>query len=409
MALLDFFRNVGKLWIGSEAAYNSEVIPNIIAGNTFNIEDAHNISTTYTCIKVLSGTVSRLPLNVYQQKEGEGRLVDKKDYRYDLLHYNPNSYTTSQSFFAALETYRNLKGNAFARIYRNKGSGKIESLEIIPPSRVIEYAIVNGQLYYKVSKKVDGKEKIETLNANDLLHFKSSVTKDGIWGLNPIEAIRLNLSTTFKGYKTIDSFYDNNATSPKAIKSTVSGANQKAMLEAVEDFKKKYSGYTKAGQIMALPPNTELQDLLLNFEDAEFISTIKYNASQIASIFGIPPHIVGLFEASKWNNVEQMQLDFKVNTIAEILKIYRQELEFKLLSLKERKAGKSIEFNDKGLIETDYKTRIESYKAMHQIGVLTSNQIAALEGIPTYSEGDLHWIASNIQPIEGRNQNKAEQ
>ena len=62
------------------------------------------------------------------------------------------------------------------------------------------------------------------------------------WGINPIEAIRLNVSSTWQGLTTLDSFYKNNATSAKAIKSTISGQNQKAMLEALNDFKAKYSG-----------------------------------------------------------------------------------------------------------------------------------------------------------------------
>ena len=137
-----------------------------------------------------------------------------------------------------------------------------------------------------------------------------------------------------KGILAIDSFYQNNAMSPKAIKSTVSGVNQKAMLEALNEFNSKYAGATKAGMLAALPPNTDIVDLSMSFADVEFISTMKFNSQMVAALFGVPPHMVGILEATKFNNVEQMMLDFKVSTLSAIGRLYRQELESKLLSKK---------------------------------------------------------------------------
>ena len=380
MALKQFFN---RIWLGTADAYNANVVPNSLGNKApFDIDNAINIATVYTCIKILSGTVSRLPLATYKN-DGKERVVDKNDYRYDLLHYNPNAWTTSQSFFAAIETFRNLKGNAFARIFRDNITGRATRFELVSPSRVKGYNVTNGNLYYNILVTTKGEDNEIKVNAMDMLHFRSPVSEDGIWSLNPIEAARMNLSATYKGYSTIDTFYDNNAASPKAIKSTVQGANQKVMLEALNDFNNNYAGYQQAGKILPLPPNTEIQDLALNFADAEFIDTIKFSAAQIASIYGVPPHLVGVFEASKWSTVEATMLDFKTNELAAVLKMYRTELEFKLFDLEERKSGMTIEFNDKGLIETDYKTRIDSYKQMQQMGVMTANQIAKLEGVET--------------------------
>ena len=77
-------------------------------------------------------------------------------------------------------------------------------------------------------------------------------------GMNPIEALRLNLSTTWEGMSTLDEFYKASGVNPKVIKSTVAGANQKQMLEALDVLKEKYGGSKGAGDLFPLPPNTEI-------------------------------------------------------------------------------------------------------------------------------------------------------
>ena len=394
MPIQSFFSGIKNMWLGTSEMYYDVVVPQIISGTAFDLQNAESVSTVYICIKKLADTLSRMPINVYVE-DSTGRTIDKEDYRYPLLHYSPNNYTSSQTFFASLEYWRNLRGNSFARIWRDR-DGLVTSLELLAPSQVVGYAVENNELYYQVINK-KGKE--EKLNGSEILHFRS-LTKDGIWGINPIEAIRLNVSSTWQGLKTIDTFYRNNATSSKAIKSTISGVNQKAMLEALNEFQSKYAGPVNSGKIIPLPPNTELVDIALNFADAEFINTIKFNAGQIASLYGVPPHLVGIFEATKFNNVEQMALDFKSNTLADIMRVYRQEFEAKLLTTNERLEGKSIEFNSMALVETDSTTRINNLRTLLSNGVITPNDVAINEGYATFEGGSKHYIPGNYIAVE---------
>jgi HK97 family phage portal protein len=400
MSYSNFVTGLKNLWegtyLGTYDAYKEFIIPTIIGVNSpFDIQKAEQLSSVYTCIRILSETIGRMPLNIYTDK-GEGRTVDKTDYRYPILHYNPCNWLASQPFFVALEYWRNIKGNSFARIYRD-GTGKVKSLVLIPPSKVTKYAVTNEELYYTI---INDKNEEEILNASEILHFRT-ITRDGIWGINPVEALRLNLSATWQGLTTIDSFYKNNATSPKAIKSsTASGASQVKMLEGLEEFKRKYTGASMAGQIIPLPANTEIIDMALNFVDAEFISTLKFNTTQIAALYGVPAWMVGILEQTKFASVETTALDFKNTTLSAIGRAYRQELEFKLLSNQERMNGISIEFNWNALIELDSTTRINNLKALEAMGVPTINDICKLEGFAIYPEGDFHMMPGNYLPVE---------
>ncbi len=394
-----------KGYIGSDAAYDLEVLSPLVDGgkkNVYSNSDAEKIGTVMTCIRILSDSISRLPLNIYQAT-GEGNQVMRDDYRYDLLHYSPDGIVTSNSFFSALEYQRNLRGNSFARIIRDRTTGRAKSLQFITSNAVGGYKMSRGKLFYIVYEQNGNETKKIAVNANDMLHFKM-LTKNSLWGVSPIEAQRLTLSTLWKSTNTVNNYYENNAFSPKVLKSLIPDAQfQKQFAEAMKSFKTNNVGVANAGKIIKLPPFTEIQELSLNPVDKAFVGGQEFSVSQIASFFGIPPEMVGVITSSKFNNVEQGALNFRVNTMAPIIRMYRMEMEHKLLTAEERKAGKSIEFVIQALLETDLTTKSAYYKSLFDLGVMTSNQIALLEGLPTYTDGDKHYLSSQTTAIEDRN------
>lgn len=410
---MGFFSNVSSLisniFVGRESQYN-EAIANIIAGSAprYSSDKAGSIATVHTCIKILSETLGRMPLGVMIQDPKKGKLKARDHYLYDLLHYNPNPWTSSMNFITTLETNRNFRGNAYAYIHRSGGeTGKPIMLTLIKNDRVKGHAIENNKLYYKIAN-AEKPDKIDTVNSQNVLHFKM-ISRDGIYGINPIEALRLNLSTTWEGLNTINEFYVNNGVNPKALKSTVSGANQKALLEALEIVKKQFKGSKNAGEMISLPPNTEIQELQMNVVDAVFLNMIEFNANQTSALFGVPWHMVGNSTASKYNSIEASAIGFKVNTMSAIARMYRQEFEYKLLTTQERSKSKhSIEFNLMAMVETDHKTRFEGYRILSNVGALTPNTIAMLEGLETYEGGDDHYIQTNMQSVEFYNKTKKE-
>lgn len=395
-----------QVYLGTESAFIDQIVTPLMSGakkNTFNSgTDAEKISTVSTCLKILSDTIARLPLHVLAETE-RGNLPDKIDYRYPFLHYSPDGIINSYSFFNALEYNRNLKGNSFALIGRNPNTGKVTGLHFVPSVYFGHPKMVNGSLYYPYAEiQEDGSKKEKRINSEDVLHFKTA-TKDSFWGINPIEIQRMNMSTLWKSGATIDNFYENNAFSPLALKSSIpDAAFQKVVIEGMAKFKTVNVGVGQAGSVITLPPFTELQQLQLNVIDEKFILSQKFTGAQIASWFGIPGNMVGIYEYSKINNAEQFALDFRSLTIAAIAKMYRTELEFKLLSEEERVAGKSIEFALTALIELDTATKMAYYKAMkNELGVLTSNQIALFEGLPTFEGGDERVMSKNYAPTTG--------
>lgn len=378
-----FIAPKGKLYLGTDKEFENQVLTPLEVGgkNKFQNSDIDKVSVAMTCVKVLSNTFSRIPIKILDENDPTNSN-HKDDPRYDLLYYSPDGVMTGQQFWLALEYNRLLKGNAFARIIRNRATGKATKLELFPSNRVAGTKVVRGQLYYVAYKQLEnGKTQKISINADDMLHFRMD-TRDGVWGANPIESIRLQLSKTWKRDSTEDNYFENNAFAPAAVKTTVpDAAFQKPFNEAMKQLKTMHAGPSNSGEWIKMPPFTEIQQLDLNSIDEKFINSSKFDAARIAGFYRVPPYMVGVYEYSKYSNLEHEQQNFK-SSMSDVTYMYKREIEFKLFNKEELKSGMYVYFDTKTLIDMDTDTKLNYYKTMSELGVLSPQQIADAEGLP---------------------------
>jgi len=383
----DFFwaPEKGNVYLGTDKAFEDNILIPLTSGqskNKFQNSDIDKVSVAMTCVKVLSNTFSRIPIRIFNENDPTNTNL-RSDPRYKLLYYSPDGLITGQQFWLALEFNRLLKGNSFARIRRNTNTGQAIMLEIIPSNRVSGYKTVRGQHYYTIfTPKVDSKEyKKEVVNSQDVLHFRMD-TRDGVWGMNPIEAIRLQLSKTWKRDVTEDVYFENNAFSPAVVKTTVpDAAFQKPFNEAMQQLKTMHSGPSNSGDWIKMPPFTEIQQLTLNSVDEKFITSSKFDAARISGFYRVPPYMVGVYEYSKYSNLEHEQQNFK-SSMSDVVFMYKREIEWKLFSQIELDGGLYVSFDTNKLIDLDMATKLNYYTTMKTLGVLDSAQIAEAEGLP---------------------------
>lgn len=362
--------------------------------NTFN-NSWEKVAVVYTCWRILAETIARTPLHIYRKDKRGNKVKAKEHHLYKLLHFAPNNFQTHYTFTSTLETVRNNGGNSYARIWTD-GNKKETAFEIIPASAVKDADIKKGKLYYKI--QLPDQKKAIGVSAEEIIHFKG-ISSDGVFGLSPIEAIRRNVKINEMAAQTIEKLYKKNMFGKKALQSTIGNVKQEDLIEAVEKLEKKYLNIS-SDQIIPLLPNTELKDLQMSVEQMDFINTMNWGREVISSIYGIPLYLLGDTSAFKYSTVEQTQLNFKVNTIAPILRMYREELEFKLLTDKERELGYSIEFNVDALIETDYTTKINGLSKMIEKAMLSPNQANEIMGFPSFEGGDKHLIQGQMLFLE---------
>jgi HK97 family phage portal protein len=336
--------------------------------------EPQNMSTVYMCTKILSSTISMMPLEIKKKD----KLYKKHDLYYNL-RYRMSDNQNNQVFWSTIEYMRNIYGNAFVDIRKNK-------FDIIPIEIVDDWDFkgTGGKLRYHLNwalelEKFDKRTipvKSEWVDAKDILHFKG-MSADGVMGLPPVMAAFIHMKIMDKASNTLTSFYDNRAMSPMSLESTLpdgAGAS-KIMIEQMEKFQNKYSGTSKSGKTIHLPPNTKLTPLQLSMVDAELINTLRFSRDEICNMYGIPSFMHNS-SADVQMDIEMMTRSFQNFTIQPISKIYQNELEYKLLKKEEVINDVSISFDTLTLIQLDFSSQATAFKGLIQSGVVSPNMAA---------------------------------
>lgn len=119
-------------------------------------KDLYSEVTYFTCLKLLSETLAKMPLKLYQKRNNDVYLADDTDVSFKLK-YKPNDLMTPTMFWATIENNRNHYGNAYVWIrqeYTPKKYGgnlkikdfwimdsffKCEETEDICPKDIVEF------------------------------------------------------------------------------------------------------------------------------------------------------------------------------------------------------------------------------------------------------------------------------
>ncbi len=148
-----------------------------------------------------------------------------------------------------------------------------------------------------------------------------------------------------------------------------------------------------------LPPGVTYTKMAANPEEGQMLETRQHQRSEIASIFNVPGHMVGVNgdDAGK-SSVEQSSIEFKLFCLDPWATAWEQELERKLFPSVGRTAKKFFAgFDFRKLLYPDAASRSTLYGSGKQWGYLTTNDIRELEGMnPVPDVGDRLWMPNNM-------------
>ena len=345
--------------------------------------------TYFACLKVLSESVGKMPLKLLRYNEKSGVDTARSHAIYTILHDRPNPYMTASTFWSTVEYNRNHKGNAYVWI---QGAGDNMKLWILPSEQVEVWyddaAILANQpdIYYLYS----GAGKVYRFGSEEILHFKSSNTFDGLIGISVQEQLKMTLSGAVKSQKLINKMYDSGFTAKAVLQYTgsLNDENVKSFVAGIEQYAKGDLSKEGIENIIPIPLGATLTPLNVKLADNQFIEVRQYTALQIASAFGIKPYQIGDYTKSSYASAEAQQLSFYVDTLLYILKQYEEELTYKLLSDAEIKQGYHFKFNVASILRADQQTQISTLSTAVNSFLYTPNEARALLDLESKEGGD---------------------
>lgn len=357
--------------------------------------------TYYTCMKILSETIGKLPVKVYEWKKGKGRVRADPDETSRLLTERPNPHMTPSIFFAAVENNRNHHGNGYAWIQRKLSRNGSENIGMwIMQSDCTTPIYDNkgifggkGKIYYQYTDPLDGE--LYIFPEDDVIHVKTSMTLDGYTGIPVREMLGDVVGGAKQSQEYMSKLYKNGMTASMALQ-YVGEIDDTKIKKLQKKYEKYMSGPENAGKVVPVPVGMQLQPLNYKLTDAQFFELKKYSALQIAGAFGVKPNQVNDYEKSSYANSEMQQLSFLVDTMLFPLKQYEEEITYKLYV----GTDKMCKFNEKALLRTDSKTQTENMAIQVQNGMRKPNEAREMLDLPLDPAGDRLMMNGNFIPVE---------
>lgn len=367
-------------------------------------------ATYFTCLKMLSETMGKLPLHFYQQTEQGRKRAQATDMTY-LLTVRPNRFMTPSTLFTTVEMMTQHYGNGFIYIDselemtgRYKGNLKYKGLYpldsscvtvLIDNAGIFKNDDVNA-LYYKYRDKISGKEYI--LKSDEVIHIKTWYSRNGITSEPVREILKDTISTNQQSQRVISNFYKNGMTASMVMQYTAD-LDDDRVKQLQRRFADKLTGPESAGKVIPIPMGLTLQPLNQSFVDSQFYELKKYSALQIASAFGIKPNQINDYEKSSYSNSEQQQLSFLVDTMQYRLKMWEEELNAKVLLPEESKNGFFYKFNERAILRADSKTQMETLCSGVQNGIYKPNEARRYLDMDDAEGGNVLMCNGNYVPL----------
>jgi HK97 family phage portal protein len=381
--LADAFRSYWKpsLWSRDPALAAYFGYGPTASGVTVNETTALNFSAVWSAVTRISADVASLPLILYQRlpSGGKERMAEHPLYRvlHDAWNRDMSSFTARETMQSHVLTY----GNAYAEIVRN-GAGQIAELWPIEPTRVQPFReSPGGALQYRVQQ---GDGRTVDVPADVIFHVHG-LGFDGIQGYSVIAKARESIGAGLAAQQFQNTFYANGVgfsgyfEHPKAL-SEVAHAKIKESINAGNQGRLR-GGFRILEEGMTFKPGG------MPLRDAEFLGTRKFDVTEIARWFNIPPHKLADLERATFSNIEEQSIDYVVGTLrGQWLVRWEQEILRKLIAPLERKLQFAEHLID-GLLRGNTGTRYQAYQVGLFSGFLWIDDVREKENLNPLPDG----------------------
>lgn len=389
-------KRIQNLSLSDEKAWNPSLWnlagSQSLSGENVTEANALTYSAVWNAVSLISGTVSTLPLHLLR-KDQRKTIFAKENKLFRVLHNKFNPYMTAQIGREVMSAHVLLWGNAYAEIVRNR-LGEVVELWPITPNRVTQ-VMVDGTLFYQISMNL---EKDVILPSERILHIPG-LGFDGFQGYSVIAMARKSLGLAM-ALETFGSLYFGQGTHPSAVLLHPGQVKDKnAMRNAVSEV---YSGLGKSQQLMLLEDGMKIEKIGIPPEDSQFLESRRFQISEVARWFNIPPHKLKDLTRSSFNNIESEQISYVTDSILPILVRLEQNYNMQLLTDSELyQQNMYTRHNVDGLLRGNAKDRSEYYRVMFGVGALSINEIREKEEKDPLDKefADEHFVPLNMAPL----------
>ncbi len=219
----------------------------------------------------------------------------------------------------------------------------------------------------------------------EILHIPG-MGYDGRVGLSRIQVAKQAIGVGMAAEEYAGRFFGS-GTHMSGILTTEGELTQPSAEALKARWKEKVGGLSKAHDIAVLDGGAKFQPISIPAKDAELLASRQYTTTEIARLFGLPPHAIGDVEKStSWGTgIEQQKIGMVQFTLQPS---YLTRVEQRLTKEVLLNPNVYAEYTIEGLLRGDAAGRASFYEAMVRIRAMNPNEVRGRENLEPYEGGD---------------------
>ncbi|HEK3216484.1 TPA: phage portal protein [Proteus mirabilis] len=363
------------------------------SGKVVTADKAMQLSAVWACVRLLSESISTLPIKIYKSESDGSRSLAKDHPIYRLLCKQPNFEMTPSRFMLMVVASLCLRGNSF--IEKKYIGSKLVALEpLLPQNMMVKRSDQTGMLEYKYTDPLG--QKTRTIPTNKIMHIRG-FGMDGICGMIPVKVGRDVIGAALSVEESAAKIFENGLQSSGFLSSELPLNDEQR--ERIRSYLLSFVGSKNAGKMMVLEGGMKYNNVTMNPEAAQMLESRTFSIEEICRWFRVPPFMVGhMDKQSSWaSSVEGMNMQFLTNTLRPLLVNIEQEISRCLLNGDD---DYYAEFSVEGLLRADSEGRSAYYTTALQNGWMSRNDVRRLENLPPIEGGDIYTVQLNLTPLD---------
>ena len=369
---------------------------------SINGKIASTLSAFWACTQMISSDIAKLPLHIYEL-DSQGNKIKRNNHPlWKVISFSPDGQITSQEFWEAFILHTLVWGNGEALIGpRDPSNGQINQMELIHPN-LVNIRKIKGIRSYEIFPSPDDlkaqRNKIRDVSQEQMFHLHGP--GDGFSGWPITNFAKEALGITLSLQELQASLFSNGMSLGGTLttKEELDPIHRKNM---AKEWTLTHGGAVNRNKVAVLDKSIEYKQLDNKAVDAEVLESRKFQLLEVARFFRVPPHKLGITDAATLNNIEQENIKYVTETLSPWVIRIQKMISFRLFAPGSRFFA---EFDLKQLNLADTETRMNFWVSGIASGMSTPNQAAQDFDLPTYPDGNEHYIPSNnLQPVKVAN------
>lgn len=367
------------------------------SGQAVTLERALGVTTVLRCATVLGNGCSQIPFKLYRATDGgKGREVVTDHPVAKLISRRPNAWQTPSEWRRMATMHAALEG--FHLSLAPRVGGRITELLPVPPSWVVDVKQGSDWAITYTVRWPDGRS--QEFGQGEVFVLRGP-SWDGVKGLGVLryarEAIGLRLAVDESQAKLFA-----NGARPGGILTAKTPLDEEQRNALKAAWAEMQGGSGNTGKSALLEGDFEWKPLGLDNTDADTMALRGQQIEEICRAFGVFPQMVGYAgdKSPTYASAEQFFINHVTHTLQPWHVAWEEAMATQLLTDQEWESGLYFKFTVQALLRGTAKERGEFYKLLLDSGVVSPNEIRALEEMDERPELARYRIPLSMTTIE---------